>query len=535
MTNAVSVAAANHDVMPAYISSSNNNLRQGERLNHQRMLSTTMDDNDSEGRNSFSNNDNDDPFGDEDDPFQEEEEVAILNKEDLMQDDYMATDSSNKNQLEKVISRRNPRPRCNLCPYGQDIGDPNRYFTNPPYGGATCQDFNATQEENVDSGQGGYSENMCRSLKKNFLKHCQCHRPDDNTPVTRCVEQMKLSDPCDPSQPDDQCCIGGCRYLNRYKKNLCTTLPGDPTIPPTLMPATLVPTPPPVDRKTFPPTLRPTPRPPLCNIKITIDTPDDYLPPNYRCGERSKSFGLKYTGGGCSMSNSIQPLQCNNFETNVPILDKVVSFIRVTDAGEEGKIYFEDFVGVGDFFVLNDGSDETSLIADSVNATIYSATSIDMLNSLQAYSPSPDLMIETMIFNTDCNQDLFLCDSFGSLLLVSFTNTVDGFKSIASKVETYEIVVENTGDEDMTIDSLGWSLEKMHDEAVLDRLSFNFTEQHGNVMRSGQKLNFQQEIVIEALDGGSHAASAIIRGTSPGGSCEDVDHKTISYEGCHRK
>eukprot|EP00548_Thalassiothrix_antarctica_P010929 CAMPEP_0194159124 /NCGR_PEP_ID=MMETSP0152-20130528/77654_1 /TAXON_ID=1049557 /ORGANISM="Thalassiothrix antarctica, Strain L6-D1" /LENGTH=353 /DNA_ID=CAMNT_0038868651 /DNA_START=633 /DNA_END=1694 /DNA_ORIENTATION=+ len=207
-----------------------------------------------------------------DDILQQESTIRKLFENDYMEDGYFETDADS-NQLE-VTSRRNPRPRpqCQLCPYKEEIGDPEKFFTSS-YGNhfrGTCKDFYDTQEENMAKpGQGGYSRNLCGALKSDYKKHCKC--VPKGTVVTKCKEQLK--DTCDPNQSDDQCCIGSCQYVNRYKRNLCTTTtswhPSPAPVPPQLLPR--------------------------CEVKLTIDVANIDPIKHTRCSKRSKSFGFKYT------------------------------------------------------------------------------------------------------------------------------------------------------------------------------------------------------------------------------------------------
>jgi len=136
---------------------------------------------------------------------------------------------------DKCINPNQQRP-CNLCGTGKVIGDPEKFFRSDDGFGGTCENFFNTQEENLAENQGGFSTDLCSDLQGLFGQHCQCVTPADFTTVTRCVSQMDPSSPCDPSLPDNQCCVGKCKYLSLYNKHLCTTLKSSPTSPPTRFP-----------------------------------------------------------------------------------------------------------------------------------------------------------------------------------------------------------------------------------------------------------------------------------------------------------
>jgi len=504
----INVMATNDKAIPASPLTSNYDDVQHEftnkkRFNYQRML-TKMNYYDLEEQNTHEKMNNN---------------PIVDNEYDSIENGYFETDADN-NQLD-VTTRRNPPPRCYLCPFGEEIGDPNKFFISSynNFFRGTCKGIYDDQEENMGKpGQGGYLRDKCRALKSDYKTHCNCVQKGTADDVTKCKEQLK--DICDPNQSDDQCCIGSCRYVNRFRRNLCTTTTEQPTFAPSL-----------VDR----------PPPKRCEVKITIDVANIDPIRHTRCEKRSKSFGFKYTGGNCLSSSNIQAFPCKNFETEVPILDKVVSFIRVTDAEDSGKKYFEDFVEVGGIFTLHDNGG-INLIADKINVTIYSATAHDMLNSAsQTYTPSPDLIIETMTFNTACDRDLFLCDSFGSLLLVSFENETNGFQSsIIPSVETYKLTIENTGNEILTLGYFIFNVTEANDKnSRNDRsLSFDYTDQQNNNMRPGERLSFEQKIMVSSnaqtrnYDAWSYITAYPFESTRF--PCYDFDHRVTTYEGCSR-
>mmetsp|Transcript_25869 Transcript_25869/g.29592 ORF Transcript_25869/g.29592 Transcript_25869/m.29592 type:complete len:279 (-) Transcript_25869:100-936(-) len=141
-----------------------------------------------------------------------------------------------------------PQP-CKLCGNGKIIGDPEKTLPSPYR--SSCVSFYDLQEEILADGQGGFSAGFCRDLQGLFSNHCQCVSP--GTPVTPCLAQLDFDAQCNPSASDDQCCIGGCRYLDIYQKYLCTTNAGDPAPP-----SSPSPTRGPTLRPTSPPTALPT-------------------------------------------------------------------------------------------------------------------------------------------------------------------------------------------------------------------------------------------------------------------------------------
>ena len=139
-------------------------------------------------------------------------------------------------------------------------------------------------------------------------------------------------------------------------------------------------------------------------------------PPVAECLGRPFEMGFLYNGGGCSQSYNAQEAAgrffCEDFDGGPPTEKGEKSYIVVTDLDGE-TIYHDDWVGVGELFILFDRGHRFA--ADQI-ITIYRSDNIaDSSNILQS-----------MQYHSSCSQRLLLKDRFGASQLVLWVNEDQG-------------------------------------------------------------------------------------------------------------
>jgi len=122
---------------------------------------------------------------------------------------------------------------CELCGQGKIIGDPEKILSDPRYPDSCISMFDSLHKI-IEDDRFTFSEEMCGDFQEIFEQDCQCVVP--GTSVNQCIPHENIDYRCDPTKSDDQCCAGGCKYINMYERYLCTKRPADP-VPPTLSPS----------------------------------------------------------------------------------------------------------------------------------------------------------------------------------------------------------------------------------------------------------------------------------------------------------
>jgi hypothetical protein len=223
-----------------------------------------------------------------------------------------------------------------------------------------------------------------------------------------------------------------------------STSPSNPPSTPPSTPPSLVPT-------GVPSTSPPFPIPgDTCFVQVEVDcTPPagvedcDSIPiPRDECLEKVFSMGFRYNGGDCSQESNVQDpqlYQCFDLFGGPPVTPGEPSYFVVQDIKGLGIIYFEGFVPVGEQFTFSNGGE---LLGANVNVTIYNTDAVIPANIRQ-----------TMIIHTSCSQVTFLKDRYGSIELLSFNNTVQGFVScfvdlslgfsVRNVVEGFNVILES--------------------------------------------------------------------------------------------
>lgn len=115
--------------------------------------------------------------------------------------------------------RHNQQEECQLCPEGKVIGDPEKILPNPVFP-VSCENLYQSQQDNLNNGEGGYPDSICRDLKDLFGRHCQC--VDFGQEVQQCILQEDIRG--HPCSTDSDCCVGYCRYIHDWKSfgKVCT-------------------------------------------------------------------------------------------------------------------------------------------------------------------------------------------------------------------------------------------------------------------------------------------------------------------------
>jgi hypothetical protein len=142
--------------------------------------------------------------------------------------------------------------------------------------------------------------------------------------------------------------------------------------------------------------------------------------PPAKCLETATLMTFRYDGGDCSDSFNIQDptiYTCQDFFGGPPRVDEigVESLIIVTDDKDLNIIYFSGLVPVGGSFNITNPKGDDLLLGANVNVTIYNG------------DKGPRNIRQTMIINTDNSQVTFIKDRYGSLFLIAFQNSLQGF------------------------------------------------------------------------------------------------------------
>lgn len=142
--------------------------------------------------------------------------------------------------------------------------------------------------------------------------------------------------------------------------------------------------------------------------------------PPAQCLEPATLMTFQYDGGDCSDSLNVQDptiYTCQDFFGGPPRTDEigVESLIIVTDDKDFNIIYFTGIVPVGGSFNITNPEGDNLLLGSNVNVTIYEG------------DKAPKNIRQTLIINTDNSEVTFIKDRYGSLFLIAFQNSLQGF------------------------------------------------------------------------------------------------------------
>lgn len=100
---------------------------------------------------------------------------------------------------------------------------------------------------------------------------------------------------------------------------------------------------------------------------------------------------------------------CQDFNGGPPAINQIGtrSWIKATAAGSS-VVYFEGVVRVGDSF---DATSTSGVVATNMDIFVY---------QYDAANNGPGLLLQQVLFDSSCSQQLFLTDTFGANQLVEF-------------------------------------------------------------------------------------------------------------------
>lgn len=234
---------------------------------------------------------------------------------------------------------------------------------------------------------------------------------------------------------------------------------------------------------------------------------NDIEPIEARCNQRPLDMLFRYNGGACSQFSNEEPdslVQCLDFNSGPPAVNGQISYIKVTDVDDVALVYHEGFVAVGESFMLNG---QVSCMDSTTNVVIYSSADTSRSNLLQS-----------VVYHSDCRENLFLKDRLGSIQLLSFTNSAQGIMSVFFRA-TYSFTVENVGSATST------TLTNMN---TITSLGVFEVPVDGVVLAPGESVSYEQEVVLDLTKQQRYGALSTVTGTSPGGHmCTDKDLYTF--------
>ena len=218
------------------------------------------------------------------------------------------------------------------------------------------------------------------------------------------------------------------------------------------------------------------------------------------CLELPTYISFRYNGGDCNQSSNIQPtydFACEDFYGGPPTDQEESSFIVTTNV-DTGVIYHADFVRVGELFIVEeiDGA-----FPSAMNITVYSSA-----------DTSPQNVLQTVVMDTSCSQNLFLADRYGSFHLVGFVNELQG--NVTTFVgATYSYVVSNAATESGTSGTATLStLTSISNELV------NLTEQvNGVALTTNDSLLVEMAFIVDLSVRLRYTVFSTVQGVSPGG------------------
>ena len=147
-------------------------------------------------------------------------------------------------------------------------------------------------------------------------------------------------------------------------------------------------------------------------MNFTDPCSDRILPIVSRCDVGATRIGVKYNGGACDQSFTIQPFNqfdCTDFAGS-PLSTTKPAYLHVTERNATSVVYFSGTVEAGSSYNLTNEGDR---LAANSNHQVFA----DENDFLAGNSP-----IQIANFHTSCSQNLFLKDRFGSIQIVEFEN-----------------------------------------------------------------------------------------------------------------
>ena len=215
-------------------------------------------------------------------------------------------------------------------------------------------------------------------------------------------------------------------------------------------------------------------------------------------------MSFRYKGGDCNQSSNIQPPEdfvCEDFHGGPPTNQGESCFIVTTNV-DNGVIHHADFVRVGELFTVEeiDGA-----FPSAMNITVYSSNNTSEQNILQ-----------TVVMNTSCSQNLFLTDRYGSFHLIGFVNELQG--NVSSLVDaTYSFVVSNAATE------FGSGTATLNLLTSISNEFYNLTEEvNGMVLSTNDSMVVQMAFIIDLSVLMRYTVFSIVQAVSPGGFvCRD--------------
>ena len=127
-------------------------------------------------------------------------------------------------------------------------------------------------------------------------------------------------------------------------------------------------------------------------------------------------MSFRYNGGDCNQSSSIQPPEafvvCDDFHGGGPPTDEEESSFNVTTTVNNGVIHHADFVRVGELFTV-----------EEIGGAFPSAMNITVYSSADTF---PQNILQTVVMDTSCSQNVFLTHRYGSFHSVGFIKKPQG-------------------------------------------------------------------------------------------------------------
>ena len=277
-----------------------------------------------------------------------------------------------------------------------------------------------------------------------------------------------------------------------------------PTRRPTRRP-TQVPTERPTRRNTAPPTSSPTPE--TCEVDLATSCTNcagkTFV--NTECQGRPSQLFMRYTGGDCSQTSTTQSVPCFDFGPGPPTEPGTESFIEVSF---DETIYFSGWVAVGSDYVIENSS----------GGLFRSPISILIFNSNNTV---PDNLLQTLFFDADCSEPLFLKDQIGASQIVGFTVNDETTMAFLDANIALDVSVPST--------SPAVELERLFSESNFGL--FNLTNStQGTVVNPGGLFLTSFDVTIDVtVPGNAEFLSTVLGRTSGGAQCGATDFFSFPY------
>ena len=136
----------------------------------------------------------------------------------------------------------------------------------------------------------------------------------------------------------------------------------------------------------------------FCRLFVEVIENDSVCPP------KPRKLQLTYTGESCSASNFVQPAAGVFCAGDPQFADPV--HIVVTMLHQEGRVYFDDIVGLNQPFEINGAGLPSGKVPPNSHVRVF-----DLGGKL----------LQETYFHTSCSQPLEVGDQFGSVIITGFT------------------------------------------------------------------------------------------------------------------